>query len=81
MSFPEQWNSVRCACCAGLSDDGVESGESSAEAGGQPRQRHERGTDSSTIDYVRAKTGNRSSWVAVRWASLTKHSMSICNAP
>ena len=31
MSFLEQWNSVRCACFARLSLDGVESSESFAE--------------------------------------------------
>ena len=60
---------------------GVESGESSASEEAvkptpeQAAQRFEH------YELVRAKTGNRSSWVAVRWASLTRRSTSICTAP
>ena len=35
---------------------------------------------SSIMSWCRAKTENRSSWVAVRWASLTRRSTSICGA-
>ena len=35
----------------------------------------------SITNWSTAKTGNRSSWVAVRWASPTKPSTSICTAP
>jgi predicted amidophosphoribosyltransferase len=58
------------------------SGESSAfedtikPAAGQAAQRFEH------YELVkRVKTGNRSNWVAVRWASLTKRSTSTCTAP
>jgi hypothetical protein len=37
MSFPEQWNSVRCACCTGHLADDVESGESSSERVVRPK--------------------------------------------
>ena len=57
---------------------GVESGESSASEDTvkptpeQGVQRFEH------YELMTAKTGNRSSWVVVRWASLTRRSTSIC---
>ena len=35
----------------------------------------------STLNLSRAKTGSLSSWVAARWASLTKRWTSTCDAP
>jgi hypothetical protein len=59
--------------------EGVESGKSSIEEAVEPIpeqvvQRFEH------YELVRAKTGNRSNWVAVRWGSLIRRSISICTA-
>ena len=60
---------------------GVESGESSAvevAADRTPEQTEQR------FEHYRLVTGedgNRSSWVAVQWGSLTRRSTSICAVP
>ncbi len=38
------------------------------------------GNGLSIMNLSRTKMGNRSSWVVVRWGSLTRRSMSICDA-
>ena len=68
-----------CMLHRALAED-VESGESSSEDTAKPKsqgvaRRFEH------YELVTAKTGDRSSWVAVRWASLTKRSTSIFDAP
>jgi hypothetical protein len=44
------------------------------------QHRNRRRNDLSAMSLSTAKMGNRSSWVAVRWASLTKRSTWICAA-
>ena len=54
---------------------GVESGVSSISRARLSRHRNRQRNDLSTMNWSRAKTGNRSSWAEVRWASLTKRSI------
>jgi hypothetical protein len=69
-----------CALRSALAD-GVESGESSASAGTAkptPQPAVERFEH---YELVKGEDGNRSSWGAVQWGSLTRPSTSICAAP
>ena len=60
----------------------VESGESSAsEDTVKPTTPEQAAQRFEHYELVRAKTGNRSSWVAVPWVSLTRRSTSTCTAP
>ena len=56
----------------------VESGESFGSEDTLNPHRNTQRSALSIMNWRRAKTGNRSSWVEARWASSTKRSMLIC---
>jgi hypothetical protein len=60
---------------------GVESGGSSASEDTVKPTSEQAKLRFEHYELVKAKTGHRSSWVGVRWGSLTKRSTSIFTAP
>ena len=66
---------LRKALAAGIESGGSSFNDTLMPATEQATQRFEH------YELVKEMMGNRSSWVAVRWASLTRRSTSICTAP
>jgi hypothetical protein len=59
---------------------GVESGESFFEEASEPMPK-QAAQRFGHYELLKGKMGNQLSWAGVRWGSLTKRSMSICDAP
>ena len=81
MSFLERWNSARSACFKRALLAALSPASLLLLRLMPSRHRTIHRNDLSTTSWSQAKTANRSSWVAVRWGSLTRHSTSISDCP